>query len=78
MTRKVSQRELCNDGGTVLRATQAGEGTANGTAVVELRPLRRKRFLSGTGLANVAAQPPAINDRLRADLDAVTDQRIDG
>jgi prevent-host-death family protein len=48
MTRTISQRELRNDSGEIMRALDRGEDfvvTRNGVPVGELRPARR-RFVS--------------------------------
>ena len=51
MTRKLTQRELRNNSGEVMRALDAGEDfivTRNGRPVGELRPYRRRQFVPGT------------------------------
>jgi prevent-host-death family protein len=81
MTTEISQRELRNDSGAILRAVAAGDDfvvTRNGTAVAELRPLRRKRFVSRDELVRSAAQLADIDPhRFRTDLDAVARQDLD-
>jgi prevent-host-death family protein len=81
VTREISQRELRNDSGAILRAVAAGDDfvvTRNGTALAELRPLRRKRFISRDELVRSAAQLAEIDPhRFRADLEAVARQDID-
>lgn len=81
MTREISQRELRNDSGSILRAVAAGEDflvTRNGTPLAELRPLRRRRFVPRTELAKAIAQlTPLDATALRADVDAVVDQDLD-
>ncbi len=78
----ISQRELRNDSGSVLRAVQAGETfvvTRNGTPVAELRPLGTRRFVPRAVVAAGArAAPPIDGARFRADLDALIDQDLDG
>ena len=64
MSRRVSQRELRNDSGEILRAVAGGETviiTRNGTPMAELRPLRRRTFVSRAELALAAAHAPAID-----------------
>lgn len=77
MTRRISQRELRNDSGEILRALDRGEEfivTRNGRPVGELRPARR-RFVSREVLVEAFRRAPAINAaRFRQDLDAVLDQ----
>lgn len=81
MTREISQRELRNDSGAVLRAVEAGEDfvvTRNGTALAELRPLRRRRFVARTELLAAARQlAPMDAAAFRADVDEVVDQSLE-
>lgn len=81
MTREISQRELRNDSGAILRAVESGEDfvvTRNGTALAELRPLHRRRFV-GKGELVAAARHLAPMDAaaFRSDVDEVLDQRLD-
>jgi len=77
MTRTISQRELRNDSGAIMRALDRGEVflvTRNGIPVGELRPARR-RFVSRGLLVEAFTGAPAIDaERFRDDLDAVVDQ----
>lgn len=78
MSRYVSQRELRNDSGEILRAVAGGETvivTRNGTPLAELRPLRRRTFVPRAELALAAAHAPALDGAsFRADVDATLDQ----
>lgn len=82
VTREISQRELRNDSGAILRAVEAGEDfvvTRNGTALAELRPLRRRRrFVSRAELV-VAARVLAPIDAaaFRTDVDEVLDEDLE-
>ncbi len=80
MTRTISQRELRNDSGAIMRALDAGEVfvvTRNGIPVGELWPARR-RFVSRELLAATFATAPAIDpERFRADVDSGVDQTTD-
>lgn len=80
MTRTISQRELRNDSGEIMRALDRGEDfivTRNGVPVGELRPARR-RFVSRDLLVQTFRTAPAVDaDRFRDDLDAVADQDIE-
>jgi prevent-host-death family protein len=82
MYRTITQRELRNDSAAVLRDVQAGQTiivTRNGVPVAELRPVQPRRFVPRAVIAEAAARAPRIDaGRFRADLDAVTDQSIDG
>lgn len=81
MTREISQRELRNDSGAILRAVESGESfvvTRNGTALAELRPLRRRRFVARAELVAAARQLTPIDAAaFRADIDEVVDQRLE-
>jgi prevent-host-death family protein len=78
----ITQRELRNDSGAVLREVQAGQTiiiSRNGVPVAELRPIPPRRFVPRAAIADAARRAPRVDaDRLRADLDAVTDQSVDG
>ena len=77
MSKEISQRELRNDSGAILRAVQAGETyviTSNGTPVAQISPLRRRTFVDAQavveGFADLA---PVDYQTLRGDLDAAAD-----
>lgn len=78
VTREISQRELRNDSGAILRAVESGEDfvvTRNGTALAELRPLRRRRFVAKAELLAAARHMAPIDAAaFRADIDEVIDQ----
>jgi antitoxin (DNA-binding transcriptional repressor) of toxin-antitoxin stability system len=78
MARELTQRELRNRSGEIMRALDRGEEfvvTRNGSAVGELRPLRRRRFVpKETMLALLAGAPPVDSERFRSDVDAFVDQ----
>jgi prevent-host-death family protein len=82
MTKTITQRELRNDSGAVLREVQAGQTiivTRNGMPVAELRPIPPRRFVPRAAIAEAAQRAPRVDaGRLRADIDAVVDQRADG
>ena len=82
MDRTITQRELRNDSGAVLRQVQAGQTiivTRNGVPVAELRPVSPRRFVPRAVIAAAAARAHRVDaSRLRADLDAVVDQSVDG
>ncbi len=81
MNRIITQRELRNQSAAVLREVEAGRTvivSRNGTPVAELRPIRPRRFVPRSTLAEAVGRAPRIDaGRFRADLDAVIDQRID-
>jgi antitoxin (DNA-binding transcriptional repressor) of toxin-antitoxin stability system len=78
MSREISQRELRNDSGDIMRALDRGESfvvTRNGVAVGELLPLRRRRFVAAAIASATFRDAQAIDfERFRSDLDAVVDQ----
>lgn len=82
MDRTITQRELRNDSGAVLREVQAGETlvvTRNGVPVAELRPIQPNRFVPRAVIAEAARLAGRIDySRFRSDLDAVVDQTLDG
>jgi prevent-host-death family protein len=80
--KSITQRELRNDSGTILREVQSGETvivTRNGTPVAELRPIQPHRFVPRAAIASASERAPKIDaKRFRTDIDAIVDQRIDG
>jgi prevent-host-death family protein len=81
MSRIISQRELRNDSGAILREVQAGQTiivSRNGVPVAELRPVPPRRFVPRAIIADAAKRAPRIDiKRFRADLDAVIDESVD-
>lgn len=80
MTRTISQRELRNQSGQIMRALDRGEDfivTRNGVPVGELRPVRR-RFVARTLLVEVMrSAPPVDAERFAQEVDAGVDQGIE-
>lgn len=78
MAESITQRELRNDSGEIMRRLDQGESfivTRNGVPVGELTPLRRYRFVSSAAaVAIFKAAPSSDADRFRADLEAWSDQ----
>ena len=78
MTREITQRELRNESGDIMRRLDQGESfvvTRNGVAVGELSPVRRRRFVTtAVAMAAFATAPQIDHELLRADLDAVVGQ----
>jgi len=81
MSRTITQRQLRNDSGAILREVQAGQTlvvTRNGVPVAELRPVPPRRFVPRALIAEAARRAPRVDAaRFRADLDAVVDQSVD-
>jgi prevent-host-death family protein len=79
MAREVTQRELRNESGEIMRALDRGETfvvTRNGVPIGELTPLRQRQFVSAEAAAALFAGAPTIDGkRFRTDVDAVLDQR---
>lgn len=77
MTRELTQRELRNQSGEIMRELDRGEDfvvTRNGVPVGELRPVGRRRFVSRSIVAKAFAGMPPIDYRdFRAELDAIAD-----
>ncbi|MDQ3708727.1 MAG: type II toxin-antitoxin system prevent-host-death family antitoxin [Actinomycetota bacterium] len=80
MTRTITQRELRNDSGEIMRALDRGEEfvvTRNGVPVGELRPVRR-RFVSRAALLAAFRSAPRIDgERFRTDIDELLDPDIE-
>lgn len=78
MSREISQRELRNDSGEIMRRLGQGETfvvTSNGVPVGELTPLRRHRFVRADAAIAMFHSAPDIDfATFRADLDAVATQ----
>ncbi len=78
MAREVTQRELRNDSGEIMRSLDNGESfvvTRNGTPVGDLRPIRRHTFVNAEVVAAAFANAPEIDgQQFRLDLDRMIDQ----
>jgi prevent-host-death family protein len=78
MSREITQRELRNDSGEIMRKLDEGETfivTRNGVPVGELTPLRRHRFVAAEAAVALFRAAPAVDRaRFRADLDQVASQ----
>ena len=81
MAEIISQRELRNDNGRIMRELDAGRSfvvTRNAAPVGELRPLRRHRLVDRAVVAEIFRNAPAVDrQRFVDDLDAAADQGID-
>ncbi len=81
MAQAITQRELRNDSGEIMRRLDRGETfivTRNGVPVGELTPLRRHRFVTADAAVAVFRNAPSVDAaRFRTDLDSVADQDIE-
>ncbi|MEU5552305.1 type II toxin-antitoxin system prevent-host-death family antitoxin [Micromonospora sp. NPDC047793] len=72
--REITQRELRNDPGAIMRGVERGDSyviTRNG----KLIPLRRRTFVPRAEvMAAFATAPPLDAERFRRDLDSAVDQ----
>ena len=79
MAREISQRELRNESGEIMRALDRGETfvvTRNGVPVGELTPLRQRQFVGAEAAVALFASAPVIDGgRFRADVDSLLDQQ---
>ena len=78
--REITQRELRNDSGAIMRGLDAGESflvTRNGVGVGELVPLHRSRFVRTDLLVDIAYASADVDySRFREDVDALVDQDL--
>jgi antitoxin (DNA-binding transcriptional repressor) of toxin-antitoxin stability system len=78
MAREISQRELRNGSGEIMRALDRGESfivTRSGVPVGELLPVRARQFVAAdVAVAAFAGAPDIVLDRFRAEVDAAVDQ----
>ncbi|MDH4280063.1 MAG: hypothetical protein OEW83_18480 [Acidimicrobiia bacterium] len=80
MSSEISQRELRNDSGRIMRALTEGETftiTRNGEPIGELTPLRRHRYVRAEAAIELfRTAVPVDYDQLRQDLDQIAEQAI--
>ena len=78
MKREITQRELRNDSGEIMRRVDRGESfvvTRGGTPLGELVPLRRRRFVSAEAVVSAFRGAPRIDRAVfRRDVDRVLRQ----
>lgn len=78
MSREITQRELRNQSGEVMRALDKGESfvvTRNGVPVGELTPVRDRLFVAAErATASFAGAATIDKERFRSDVDALVDQ----
>jgi prevent-host-death family protein len=78
VAREITQRELRNDSGEIMRELDRGESflvTRNGVPVGELSPIRRRRLVAAAvAVEAFAGAGPVDPERFRADVDRTLDQ----
>jgi prevent-host-death family protein len=78
MSRRITQRELRNESGRIMRALDKGKSfvvTRNGVPVGELIPVRQRTFVpTDNALAVFAGAPRIAPARFRKDVDDLLDQ----
>jgi prevent-host-death family protein len=80
VAREITQRELRNDSGEIMRELDRGGSfvvTRNGVPVADLSPLRRRQFVAAASvLETFAGAAPIDPARFRKDVDHPLDQSI--
>jgi prevent-host-death family protein len=75
---EITQRELRNDSGAIMRAVERGKSftiSRNGTPIGRLIPLRRRTFVPREEVLAAFATAPTVDPaRFREDIDSGTDQ----
>jgi antitoxin (DNA-binding transcriptional repressor) of toxin-antitoxin stability system len=78
MSRRITQRELRNESGRIMRALDKGQAflvTRNGVPVGELIPLRQRVFVPAeAAIAEFTGAPRIVPARFRKDVDGLIDQ----
>ncbi len=80
MDRTITQRELRNGSGEIMRRLDDGESfvvTRNGVPVGELTPMRRLRFVTAESVTEIFRNAPGVDvQQFRRDLDEIASQDI--
>ena len=78
VSRRISQRELRNDSGRIMRALDKGQSfvvTRNGVPIAELVPLKPRVFVATETIAAAFSGAPRVDRaRFRKDIDYAIDQ----
>ena len=81
MAEAITQRELRNDSGRIMRRLDRGESfllTRNGVPVGELVPLRRRRFVARDAVVAAFSNAPATDAaRFRDDLNRHVNETVE-
>jgi prevent-host-death family protein len=79
MAREITQRELRNDCGEIMRGLDRGEDfvvTRNGVPVGRLTPFQKRQFVAAEIAVGLFASAPVIDsEQFRRDVDAALDQQ---
>ncbi len=79
-SRVITQRELRNDSGAIMRGVEEGETfivTRNGTPIAKLIPLRRRTFVPRDEALAIFATAPVIDpDQFRDEIFAGLDTEL--
>jgi antitoxin (DNA-binding transcriptional repressor) of toxin-antitoxin stability system len=80
VSREITQGELRNNSGEIMRKLDEGEAlivTRNGVPVGDLAPLRRHSFITAeAAVALFGAAPPIDAEQFRTALDSVVSQDL--
>ena len=80
MGQTITQRELRNGSGEIMRRLDEGESfivTRNGVPVGELTPLRRLRFIAAETVTEIFRTAPTVDgQQFRQDLDDIASQEV--
>ena len=78
MAKEITQRQLRNESGEIMRALDSGESfvvTRNGIPVGELEPVKRRRLVAREAVHEAfSGAAPLDAERFRADVDRFLDQ----
>lgn len=78
VAREITQRQLRNESGEIMRALDSGESfvvTRNGIPVGELEPVKRRRMVAREAvLETFSGAAPLDAECFRADVDLILDQ----
>ena len=81
MTQEITQRQLRNDSGEIMRGLDQGRTyvvTRNGVPVGELTPLRGHRFITAEAAIESFRRAPTVDlDRFHSDLDRLASQELE-
>jgi prevent-host-death family protein len=78
MDNLITQRQLRNQSGEIMRALDRGQSfivTRNGVPVAELSPIKQRQFVTRERIGEIFAEAPEVNqETFRADVDRLVDQ----